>query len=206
LKVPKGSTPGASSASARESRIARGVRDFLREVGADLSDPELKETPQRVARAWLTELLDGYQQDPSEVLGKRMTVQKRSAREMVVMTGLRFHSVCPHHLLPWEGVAHIAYMPDQVVVGFGRLSSLLDCLGHRLVLQEALAQQVAAALFKLLPSRGAACVLEGSHDCLRLRGARQRNARSFTEAYEGAVRRDRQLRKELWTHIERFAP
>ena len=136
-------------------------------------------------------------------LGRRIAVKSRAAQELVVVTGLRFHSVCPHHLLPWTGVAHLAYVPDRVVVGFGRLSSVVDALAHRLILQEQLAQRISSALHTLIPARGAACVLEGAHDCLRLRGAKQRLATTFTEAYEGTLARDRQVRKELWHRIEK---
>ena len=192
-----------TGAAARGTALQKAVRAFLKASGADLRDPELAETPERVARTWQTELLDGYGRDPGEELGRRIATPRRPARELVVVTGLRFHSICPHHLLPWTGVAHLAYVPDRTVVGFGRLSALLDALAHRLVLQESLAEQVATALHRLIPARGAACILEGAHDCLRLRGARQRLATTYTEAYEGTLGRDRPLRKELWHRIEK---
>src|SRR5262249_37209252 len=150
-----------------------------------------------VARAWREDFLDGYARDPADLLGRTTPFARKGARELVVVTHLRFHSVCPHHLLPWEGVAHLAYVPSQRVVGFGRLAAVLECLAHRAVLQETLAREVAKTLYRALPSRGAACVLEGRQPCLSLRGKRPHEARTHAEAYEGVLRRDSGLRREL---------
>jgi GTP cyclohydrolase I len=181
--------------------MRRAVRDFLRAAGLPLGDPNLRETPDRVTEAWANEFLDGYGRSPSEILGERFPVSKASQRELVVVTQLRFRSMCPHHLLPYSGRAHVAYLPGASVVGFGRLAALVDLFAHRLILQEELARQVALALKVQLKSPATACVIEAEQTCLRLRGGHQREAVTHAEAYEGKLRRDSALRRELWARI-----
>ena len=185
----------------RGLKMQRAMAAFLRAAGLDLRDPNLKGTPARVTRAFADEFLDGYRRSPEEALGKTFPVPEGSEGELVVVTGLRFRSMCPHHLLPYEGVAHLAYVPSQRVVGFGRLSALLGCFAHRLILQEQLAREVASAMARLLDSPGTACVLSAEQACLRMRGEGQSRAKTHCEAYEGALRRDKELRRELWTRI-----
>ena len=197
ISVPWGRGP-------RPDRIAmeRAVGDFLEAAGLDASsDPNLQDTPRRVASAWLNGFLDGYRTTPEEALGERHPIPDGQEGELVVVTNLRFHSMCPHHLLPYQGRAHLAYVPSGGVVGFGRLAGLLDCFAHRLILQETLAREVAQALARVLGSPAAACILEAEQACLRLRGGHQRDAVTHAEAYEGRLREDRSLRKELWARI-----
>jgi GTP cyclohydrolase I len=181
--------------------MEKAILDFLRASGADLADPNLTQTPERVVSAWLDEFIDGYERSPEEALGERFPAPKDASGEMVVVTDLRYRSVCPHHLLPYEGVAHIAYVPGKSVVGFGRLGALLDCYAHRLILQEDLAREVASALSRILGSPATACILEANMSCLSLRGQAQQHARTHAEAYEGRLRRDGPLRRELWVRI-----
>jgi hypothetical protein len=115
--------------------MRRAVQAFLVASGLPPDDPELRETPTRVAEAWAEHFLDGYGRDPDTVLSERIPVPEGSRGELVVVTGLRFHSMCPHHLLPVEGRAHLAYVPGAFVVGFGRLAALLDTWAHRLILR-----------------------------------------------------------------------
>ena len=181
--------------------MRRAVQAFLEASGLPPDDPELKETPARVAEAWAQTFLDGYGRDPEAVLAERIPVPEGSEGELVVVTGLRFHSMCPHHLLPVEGRAHLAYVPGEYVVGFGRLAALLDTWAHRLILQEHLARNVARSLARSLESPGAACILEAHQACLRVRGEEQRDAVTHAEAYEGVLRKDGMLRRELWARI-----
>ncbi|HSP79672.1 MAG TPA: GTP cyclohydrolase I [Myxococcaceae bacterium] len=182
--------------------MAAAMQEFLRAAGLPLEDPNLVGTPQRVAEAWLDEFLDGYACTPEEALGETFPAPPGSSGELVVVTDLRFHSRCPHHLLPLEGRAHVAYMPTKRVVGFGRLSALVDCFAHRLILQEDLARQVASSLARVLGSPATACIIEAEQACLRLRGDKQRDARTHAEAYEGRLRKDVHLRRELWARLE----
>ena len=182
-------------------RMQAAVVDFLKAAGVSPDEAQLQETPQRVALAWANEFIDGYGKTPEGVLGKLYPAPKRSAGELVVVTRLRFLSICPHHLLPYEGRAHLAYMPAKSVVGFGRLSALLNCFAHRLILQEDLAREVARSLAQTLGSPATACIIEAKQSCFRLRGERQSEALTHAEAYEGRLRRDKALRRELWQRI-----
>jgi GTP cyclohydrolase I len=154
-----------------------------------------------VATTWLDGFLDGYRTTPEEALGALYQVPDGQQGELVVVTDLRFHSMCPHHLLPYQGRAHLAYVPSGGVVGFGRLAALLDCFAHRLILQEALAREVARSLSRVLDSPAAACILEAEQACLRVRGQTRCDAVTHAEAYEGTLRSDRQLRRELWARL-----
>ena len=183
------------------ARMEKAVAQFLDAAGLDLKDPNLRQTPQRVAEAWLEEFIDGYQREPARELKERFPAGKTGHRQLVVITRLRFHSMCPHHLLPVEGRAHLAYVPGKYVVGFGRLAALLDTWAHRLILQEHLARGVARSIARGMESPGAACILEAHQACLRVRGEEQRDAVTHAEAYEGVLRKDGMLRRELWARI-----
>lgn len=189
------------SAVPDRAAMARAVQEFLRAAGLPLQDANLQGTPERVAEAWVSEFLDGYGRTPEEALGETFPAPPDSSGELVVVTDLRFHSMCPHHLLPFSGRAHVAYVPGPRVVGFGRLSSLVDCYAHRLILQEDLARCVARSLARVLGSPATACIIEAEQACLRLRGDQQRDAVTHAEAYEGTLRRDGALRRELWARL-----
>lgn len=167
--------------------MAKAVADFLRAAGLEGDDANLRDTPRRVADAWADEFLDGYRGSPAKALGERFPVSATGGGGLVVVTGLRYRAMCPHHLLPYSGVAHLAYVPGREVVGFGGLPALLDVFAHRLVLQEELARQVASALMRELGSLGAACALSAEQTCLRLRGQAQHDAVTHAEAFEGVL-------------------
>ncbi len=200
------SQPHGNMNKPNRARMEKAVADFIAAAGLDLRDANLKQTPKRVADAWLEEFIDGYQRDPKKELAERFPAGKAGGRQLVVITRLRFHSMCPHHLLPYSGVAHIAYLPGRQVVGFGRLSAILETYAHRLTLQEEIARNVARSLAKELKSPATACVLEAEQTCLRLRGGHQRDAVTHAEAYEGLLKTDAALRSELWARIKRARP
>lgn len=166
-------------------KMTEGVRLFLQGCGIDLEDPNVRDTPYRVTEAWVDEFLDGYDRDAHEVLGDFYEERQPLADEMVVVTSIDFQSMCPHHLLPYRGVAHVAYLPAGKIVGFSRLARLVDVFAHRLILQETLAREVAEAIRTELGSRGAAVVLEAEQTCMTIRGERRASARAFTEAFTG---------------------
>ncbi len=198
-------TPSAtirSSDAVALSAMQAAIRDFLVAAGLDpAGNPELRQTPELAARAWAEEFLNGYRLRPSEVLAERMPAKGTSRQELVILVSLDYQSVCPHHLLPYRGLAHVAYLPGKSIVGFGQIARLLDCLGHRLVLQEDLARQIAEALRAHLGARGAAAVLEAEQTCLSLRGGRRSRARVVAEAYVGAMEADAELRQRFLTTI-----
>ncbi|HYD43602.1 MAG TPA: GTP cyclohydrolase I [Anaeromyxobacter sp.] len=187
----------------RPAALAAAVSEFLDALGLPAearSSGELAGTPARVAQAWLEELLDGYGADPAAILAQ---ASRSEARALVALTGIEYHSVCPHHLLPSRGVAHVGYLPGGRLVGFGQLVQLVDALAHRLVLQEDLAQQIAAALVEHLGARGAGCVLDAEHLCLTVRGERRTQARAHAEGWAGVMARDPASRRGLLAAMER---
>jgi GTP cyclohydrolase IA len=180
-----------------EAVAADAVSRFLDALGLPpevRGGTDLAGTPARVAQAWLADLVDGYAQDPRAILAEAMPSR---SRDLVAVTGIDYHSVCPHHLLPSRGLAHVAYLPGGKVVGFGQLVRLVDALGHRLVLQEDLARAVADALVEHLGARGAACLLEAEQLCMTVRGERRPRARSHAEAFAGALERDGAARRRF---------
>lgn len=179
------------------SLAAEAVSRFLDALGlphATRGAADLADTPRRVAEAWLADLVDGYGKDPAEVLAD--AIPSRS-RDLVAVTGIDYHSVCPHHLLPSRGLAHVAYLPGGKVVGFGQIVRLVDVLAHRLVLQEDLARGIADALVRHLGARGAACILEAEQLCMTVRGEKRPRARAYAEAFTGALARDGAARRRF---------
>jgi GTP cyclohydrolase I len=121
----------------------------------------------------------------------------------VAVTGIDFHSICPHHLLPSRGLAHVAYVPGGRVVGFGQLARLVDALAHRLVLEEDLARQVAEALMVHAGARGAACILEAEQMCLSVRGERRPRARAHAQFFAGVMAGDGPLARRFLATVAR---
>jgi len=177
------------------ARAAAAMRAFL--VALDLpvdTDPELRDTPERVARAWRDELLDGYNATPREALVDALPSESEG---LVSLAQITYTSVCPHHLLPSAGVAHVGYLPGGRIVGLGSVVRLVEICAHRLVLQETLGQQVADALVEHLGARAAGVVLDASHACMVTRGERQHEARVVTQSFSGAWRHDVGARAEF---------
>jgi GTP cyclohydrolase I len=180
---PPSAAPDAAAAAAAAARFLDALGLPARVRGAE----DLAGTPRRVAEAWLEDLVDGYRRDPAEILAGGLP---SAARDLVAVTGIDYHSICPHHLMPSRGVAHVAYVPGGRVVGFGQLVRLVDALAHRLVLEEDLACDVADALVRHLGARGAACVLEAEQLCMTVRGEKRTAARAHAEAWAGCLAED----------------
>jgi len=176
--------------------MATALGDFLRAAGRDpTAEPDLAQTATRVARVWSQEFLAGYQMSPADILGD--PVLGEADPDVVVVGGLRFHAMCPHHLLPFRGVAHVAYIPCGRLVGFGRLAELVDCFTKRLTLQERATHQIAQALVEHLGARGAGCVIEAEQMCLALPGDKHDQSGVVTSAFVGEM----QLRPDLKTRL-----
>ncbi|HET9595876.1 MAG TPA: GTP cyclohydrolase I [Anaeromyxobacteraceae bacterium] len=180
------------SADAAASAISRFLDALV--PAAARRHPDLDGTPARVAAAWADDLLDGYRQDPGAILSEAMPAR---GGDLVAVTGIDFHSMCPHHLLPSRGVAHVGYVPGRKVVGFGQIARLVDCFAHRLVLEEDLARHVAEAIVRHLGARGAACVLDAEQSCLTVRGERRPRARAHAQCFLGTFRRDAALQRRF---------
>jgi len=183
--------------------MEEAVRRFLRAAGFDPSKhPDLSETPTLVARAWRDELLSGYATSPARVLAPLLPAGTARG-ELVVLSRLTYQGVCPHHLIPYGGVAHLCYVPGRWLAGFGQLVRLLDCLSRRLALQEALARQLAEAMEEHLGAQGAGVVLEAEQGCVTLRGGRRPGSRATVEAFVGTMERSVELRERFRAAIAR---
>ena len=172
--------------------MRKALADFLRAAG--LPEAAEGEAPGKAAEAWAGQLLSGYGRDPVETLGE---IWPDDSSEMVIVGDVPFVSMCAHHLLPFYGLAHVAYLPGGRLVGLSRLTSLVDCLARRLQIQEQLGEQVCEALMEGAGARGTACLLLASHDCIGARKLEHRGARVQTLAYRGEFADDPVLRNEF---------
>src|SRR5438270_11808271 len=162
-------------------RIERAVREILIAVGEDPDREGLLKTPNRVARSY-AELMAGLADDPRRHL---KTVFHERYDEVVLLRDIEFHSLCEHHLLPFTGRAHVAYLPDGKVVGLSKLARLVEGYARRPQVQERLTTQIADALMEELSPVGAACVVEASHTCMTVRGAKKPGSVMVTSALRG---------------------
>lgn len=167
------------------------------------ADLDLAGTPARVAAAWLEDLVDGYRADPARILAESMPA---GGHDLVAVTGIDYHSMCPHHLLPSRGLAHVAYVPGEKVVGFGQIARLVDCFAHRLILEEDLARRIALALVRHLGARGAGVLLEAEQSCLTVRGERRPRARAHAQCFLGSLARDRAMQARFLRAVEGGGP
>ena len=170
-------------------RIARAVVEILAAVGEDPSREDLSETPSRVADAY-EELFAGVGIDPQTLLAETMPVEPTPAgsqSDAVIVTNIALRSVCEHHLLPFVGQAHVAYLPDAALIGLGRISRVVETLAARPQFQERLGEQIASALDEALSPRGVLVVLDSAHQCVTARGVGQMSSRTITVASRGEL-------------------
>lgn len=160
------------------------IRRILQFLGEDVNREGLKETPARVVRSF-AELYSGYKQDPKDVM---KFFEDGLTDEMVILRDIEFTSNCEHHMLPFAGRAHIAYIPDKRIIGVSKLVRLLDIYARRLQVQERLCQQVTTTLDEYLKPKGSACVLEAVHMCMSCRGVRKAGSTMITSSLTGVFR------------------
>jgi GTP cyclohydrolase I len=175
------------------ARIERAVREILVAVGENPDREGLLKTPNRVARAY-AELMAGLPVDPREHL---RTVFRERYDEVVLLRDIEFHSLCEHHLLPFTGKAHVAYLPDGKVVGLSKLARLVEGYARRPQVQERLTTQIADALMEELNPIGAACVIEATHTCMTIRGAKKHGSTMVTSALRGIFKENPSSRAEI---------
>ncbi len=173
------------------------VRLLLQLIGEDPKREGLRRTPLRVKQA-LKFLTAGYKADPKRILTRTFHVRHD---EMVVVKDIDFFSLCEHHLLPFFGRAHVAYVPKQRIIGLSKIPRLVDCFARRLQVQEQLTTQIAEALQEHLQPLGVGVVIEASHLCLMMRGVQKQNTRAVTSAMLGAFRSSEKTRSEFLTLI-----
>lgn len=176
----------APRASVDTARIEAAVVELLAAIGADAGRDGLEQTPRRVAESWV-EFFSGMGVDPAVHLADRIELGDGHEGELVVVRDIAFRSMCEHHLLPFLGVAHIAYLPGGGVVGLGSLARVVETLASRPQLQERLGEQIASTIADALAARGVLVVLDTRQDCVSTRGVRQERSTTVTVASRGEL-------------------
>ena len=177
-----------------QPRIERAVREILAAIGEDPDRDGLRETPARVARAY-AEQFSGLAQSPEDVLG---TVFDADHDELILVRDIEVYSTCEHHLVPFFGRAHVAYIPNEKgqITGLSKLARLVDVYARRPQVQERMTSQIADALMRVLEPRGALVVIEAEHLCMSMRGVRKPGAKTVTSAVRGIIRDSARTRAE----------
>lgn len=176
------------------------VTALLKELGEDPDREGLRKTPERVTKA-LRYLTEGYHQDPAQVIRDAVFTEKY--REMVVVRDIPFYSLCEHHLLPFLGKVHVAYLPKGRLVGLSKIPRMVDLFARRLQVQERLTQQIADTLHENLQPYGLGVVIEAQHLCMQMRGVQKEGAVMTTSAMLGTFETNLSTRQEFLTLIRR---
>lgn len=180
--------------------IETAVTSILRAVGEDPSREGLAQTPNRVARSY-DELLVGYRTDPRKLLNDALFDVDYS--DMVIVKNIEFYSLCEHHMLPFMGHVHVAYIPNGKVIGLSKIPRIVDMFARRLQLQEQLTRQIADFIDTVLHPAGVAVVIEGRHMCSQIRGVKKHDSSMTTSAMLGVFRDQTATRQEFMQHIDR---
>ncbi len=175
-------------------RIAKAYRDLLQSIGEDLDREGLRRTPDRAARA-LEFLTQGYRQDLDEIIND--AVFESEASEIILVKDIELYSMCEHHLLPFIGRAHVAYIPNGKVIGLSKVARLVDVFARRLQIQENLTTQIAESLMRCLEPSGVAVVVEAKHLCMMMRGVEKQNSVMKTSCLLGTFKDDARTRSEF---------
>jgi GTP cyclohydrolase I len=187
-------------AEQKTAQLQEVIEQLLKLVGEDPSRDGLVKTPERVAKMF-NFLTKGYTQDVDEVLNGALFPIKYD--EMVIVKDIDFFSLCEHHLVPFFGKCHIAYLPDKKVIGLSKLPRIVEVFSRRLQVQERLTQQIAETLQEKMKPQGVAVVMEAQHLCMMMRGVEKQNATAITSAMLGGFRTRRETREEFLQLIKR---
>lgn len=174
------------------------VRELLKYLGEDIEREGLKNTPKRVIKSYLR-LFGGYNQKPEDIL---TTFDSENYDQMVVLKDIEFYSTCEHHMLPFFGKAHVAYIPNEKIVGISKLARLVEIYSRRLQNQERLTKQIAEALMFHLKPKGVGVVMEGKHFCMIARGVEKQNAMMRTAELLGNFKDQSETREEFYNNIK----
>ncbi|MCG3210140.1 MAG: GTP cyclohydrolase 1 [Anaerolineae bacterium] len=184
----------------QRSAVEKAVRKILANIGEDPDREGLLRTPERVARMY-GELTAGYHTDPVKLINDALF--SVDYNEMVVVKDIDFYSLCEHHLLPFLGKVHVAYIPNGKVVGLSKIPRIVEMFARRLQVQERMTQQIADFINEVLQPQGVAVVAEGVHMCMMMRGVKKANASMVTSAVQGVFKEDPKTRAEFMNHIGR---
>lgn len=175
-------------------KIALNLKKILSILGEDPEREGLKGTPRRYARS-MNFLTAGYQKDIKKVVGKALFHE--ASKELVIVRDIEFFSLCEHHLLPFFGKAHVAYIPNGKIIGLSKIPRIIDVFARRFQVQERLTVQVAEALTQILNPAGLAVMMDASHLCMMMRGVEKQGAMTLTTAFHGTFKNDQIARQEL---------
>ncbi len=184
----------------RKAAVEDAVRDILVNVGEDPEREGLLKTPHRVAKMY-GEVLEGYDIDPEKLVNGALFDVEYD--EMVVVKDIEFFSMCEHHMLPFFGRAHVAYIPSEKIIGLSKIPRMVDMFARRLQVQERMTQQIAHMLDEVLEPQGVAVVVEGSHMCSMMRGVEKEHPRMVTSTMLGTFKSDAATRNEFMEHLRR---
>ncbi len=181
------------------TKIASHYDDILKNIGEDPSREGLLKTPERVAKS-LQFLTQGYDQDPEEILRSALFNEEYS--EMVIVKDIEVYSMCEHHMLPFFGKAHIAYIPNGTIVGLSKIPRVVDAFARRLQVQERLTIEIRDCIQKTLNPKGVAVVIECTHMCMAMRGVQKQNSVTTSSAFTGLFMKNEATRKEFITLVQ----
>ncbi|MBL8695418.1 MAG: GTP cyclohydrolase I FolE [Planctomycetes bacterium] len=193
-RVAKAASQRGAKSAGNPPTIAPYVRKILLDLGEDPDRDGLKRTPERFDRA-MRYLTSGYGKTVAEVVGKGVFEQETD--EMVIVKDIELYSLCEHHLVPFYGKAHVAYLPDRKIVGLSKVARLVDLFARRLQVQERLTSQIARALEEAVEPKGVAVVIEAAHLCMMMRGVEKQNSVTVTSCMLGRFRSDEKTRAEF---------
>ncbi|WP_135229526.1 GTP cyclohydrolase I FolE [Deinococcus fonticola] len=197
--MPHAEDPTLQDASQELPGLNALTREWLISVGEDPNREGLLRTPHRVAKAW-QHLTAGYRETLADVVGAGVFAAEGS--EMVIVKDIEFYSMCEHHMLPFYGRAHIAYIPSRKILGLSKFARIVDLYSRRLQVQERITTQVADAVQELLEPRGVAVFMEGIHLCMAMRGVQKQNSSTTTSAMRGLFRSDVRTRAEFMSAVQ----
>ena len=180
-----------------KEKIMEGVKLILEGIGEDVNREGLIETPDRIARMYM-EIFEGIGKEAKEVLSKTFSVENN---DLVLEKDITFFSMCEHHLVPFFGKVHMAYIPKGKVAGLSKLARTVEIYAKKPQLQERLTTEIADALMKYLDAEGAMVVIEAEHTCMTMRGVKKPGSKTVTTTYRGVFREDMELRREVMNFI-----
>ncbi|MBP3253013.1 MAG: GTP cyclohydrolase I FolE [Bacteroidales bacterium] len=175
-------------------KLARHYKEILTLIGEDPQREGLLKTPERVAKA-MQFFTHGYDTDPSEILKSAMF--KEDYKQMVLVKDIEIYSLCEHHLVPFVGKAHVAYIPNGTIVGLSKIPRVVDCYARRLQVQERMTREILTCIQDTLNPLGVAVVIEAQHLCMSMRGVQKQNSLTTTSDFTGAFKRDQRTREEF---------
>lgn len=180
-------------------KLAQHYFDLISEIGEDPKREGLAKTPERAAKA-LEHLTCGYKQSVSDVVNG--AIFSSDAEEMVLVKNIEFYSLCEHHLLPFFGKCHVAYIPNGKVLGLSKIARIVDIFARRLQIQEELTRQIGTAIMEIVDAKGAAVMMESKHMCMMMRGVERQHAVMTTQFMGGVFKTDMRLRESLERQVQ----